>query len=143
MSFSGDSGGPLVDTRNNILVGVVSWGTGCSLAGYPGVYARVSAASEWIKQQICELSKTPPSHCSCTRYNAHLCVEIQITILYDSYPTETGWSLKRTSDGASVVSFPVGSISGSYLTAISYPVKVLSGSYLVDLQDSYGDGVSM
>lgn len=41
-SCQGDSGGPLYDSDNNALVGVVSWGIGCALPQYPGVYARVS-----------------------------------------------------------------------------------------------------
>ncbi|MFB7514471.1 S1 family serine peptidase [Streptomyces sp. NPDC056144] len=37
----GDSGGPLV--ANGLLVGLVSWGSGCGQAENPGVYTRVSA----------------------------------------------------------------------------------------------------
>jgi len=44
----GDSGGALL--VNNKLVGVTSFGQGCALAGFPGVYSRVSAAIGWINQ---------------------------------------------------------------------------------------------
>lgn len=45
-SCQGDSGGPLVS--NNKLVGVVSWGNGCGLAEFPGVYADVAMFNSWI-----------------------------------------------------------------------------------------------
>ena len=49
-SCQGDSGGPLVCIVNNMpyLYGVVSWGIGCASRGYPGIYAKVSSAIEWI-----------------------------------------------------------------------------------------------
>jgi len=55
----GDSGGPLVSCgadgncgttpgQNYELIGVVSFGIGCAQADFPGVYARTTAALDWI-----------------------------------------------------------------------------------------------
>ncbi|XP_049816193.1 trypsin delta-like isoform X3 [Schistocerca nitens] len=43
----GDSGGPLVS--GSTQVGIVSFGTGCGLADYPGVYANVANLRSWIQ----------------------------------------------------------------------------------------------
>lgn len=57
-----DAGGPLLDSSNQII-GVVSWGDGCGQADKPGVYSRVSEATDFIRRGICELSGVPPTSC--------------------------------------------------------------------------------
>ncbi|XP_049815415.1 trypsin-1-like [Schistocerca nitens] len=45
----GDTGGPLV-SGSTYQVGIVSWGNGCGLADYPGVYTNVGNLWPWIQQ---------------------------------------------------------------------------------------------
>lgn len=47
-SCSGDSGGPLIATGTDILEGIVSWGQGCALKGFAGVYTRVATQLDFI-----------------------------------------------------------------------------------------------
>ena len=59
----GDSGGPLVIETDNgwQQVGIMSWGEGCALPDYYGVYTRVSSFQAIVTGRICEPEDTLPS----------------------------------------------------------------------------------
>ncbi|KAJ8934224.1 hypothetical protein NQ314_013502 [Rhamnusium bicolor] len=54
-SCTGDSGGPLMMPTSNgtwYASGIVSYGIGCGLKGWPGVYTNIASFIPWIKKQI-------------------------------------------------------------------------------------------
>lgn len=67
-SCNGDSGSPLIargsSPEEDIQVGIVSWGFECA-GPIPGIYSRLSHASEWIRLEICRHSDFPPSYMNC------------------------------------------------------------------------------
>ena len=59
-SCQGDSGGPLVSGGK--LVGVVSWGVGCRVREYPGVYSKISSMAGWLIRNTCSRTMVVPPH---------------------------------------------------------------------------------
>jgi len=60
-SCEADSGGPILVKGTNIQIGLVSWGNGCANPTFPGIYARVSSAIEWIDEKVC--TNLAPDEC--------------------------------------------------------------------------------
>jgi trypsin len=44
----GDRGGPLIMNDSGKVVGLISWGFGCAIKGYPGVYTKLSFYLDWM-----------------------------------------------------------------------------------------------
>jgi hypothetical protein len=141
-SCQGDSGGPIIDGFG-AQVGVVSWGYGCGQAEYPGVYARVSGAIDWINQQICDLSDNKPASCGLPSPTdpptqpPQGSIPVQISITLDDYPEEVGLELSR---GSNIV---YDKAAGDFLGMESFTetLNLLPGNYKMQLTDTYGDGL--
>ncbi|MEV4311216.1 serine protease [Actinocrispum sp. NPDC049592] len=55
----GDSGGPLI--AGGKLIGDTSWGRGCALAGYPGVYGRIASYYDVIMPEVAQGTPGSPT----------------------------------------------------------------------------------
>jgi Trypsin len=83
-----DSGSPIIipgfSAKDDILIGLVSWGELCADPSFPGVNARVSFARDWIDETVCRLSDNPPNDFRChVSYPTHsLPIEILLGILF-------------------------------------------------------------
>ena len=140
----GDSGGPLIKrtfkqdgTIVDTHVGVVSWGTGCAEANYPGVYARTSKAADWIQKTMCKTFQSvakacnnpPPPKCGGT--------DVTIQLTTDQYGSETSWTLRD--DEANLVKFRK-YIMNNYQQEVQMCLRS-NTCYTWEIEDGFGDGM--
>lgn len=140
----GDSGGPIMDDTTGTQVGVVSYGIGCARASHFGVYARVSAVTEWIEEMICLHSQDPPDSCALQPGggidNGNGKLSLQIT--YDSYARETALSLKHDGSGETIyfqAYAAANAINGATETLEFNDLP--AGDYTLSIGDDGRDGV--
>ena len=99
---AGDSGGPLVSGRGagGLLVGVVSWGTGCGLKAYPGVYSLTAHNRCWIERTIG--LPTAPSAVATAESDGSLAIDWQWTKPCAGAPDPTGFRVRVLETGQTV-----------------------------------------
>jgi secreted trypsin-like serine protease len=90
----GDSGGPVTNVDGTLMLGLVSFGSGCEADQIPDGYARISAMADWIREQICELSDFAPSDCPLVQRNS-LETKIRLHFQHDFWSDETTFAVRE------------------------------------------------
>lgn len=105
-SCQGDSGGPLVAfDRDNCpyQVGIVSWGDGCAKQNAYGVYTRISAYANWIRQHVPDVKEIPESEVVVNNRNANAVVTPVYNQLEDLLGRAQGHATVKVNGGSTVV----------------------------------------
>lgn len=139
----------------------------CAEEHFPGVYARVSAQHDWIKEQVCGLSTEPPPYLQCNEEMKFTAPpspppttlkpvpvptysplpdgrkRLLVVVNLDRYPQDIGWSL-ATLDGDDVIfDLPIGTYEGTEkFNRYEYNFEVDGNNlfYQLKIKDVFADG---
>jgi hypothetical protein len=148
----GDSGSPLIikgsSAQQDLLVGISSWGYGCASSNFPGIFSRISNQIDWIQATVCSLSTVPPTEFNCASRDPSPTgdpITVTISIKFDNWPDETGWSVVDATNYGVVASRPAGYYDDDSFVrrAIQEDLTLVDGAiYLFSIHDLNGDGMS-
>lgn len=145
----GDAGGPAIQRADNrkddVALGIISWGYGCVNEQSPAVMSRISTHYNWIRNIICEESTAPPDQYDCPRMaSMSSSTNTQTATLkmkLDMMSVETGFVI-RFHDTAEVVAQRIpGYYKEDHSLVIQEAIELPAGQcYTLTILDSFGDG---
>ena len=98
----GDSGGPLVVSGPvPTLAGVVSFGTDCAKAGYPGLYTRLTTFLPWLQSKIDLATAAPPAPTGVVVRSSQGRVDVSWTAPTGPGAGSTAWQVTALPSGKS------------------------------------------
>ncbi|KAL3914075.1 MAG: hypothetical protein SGILL_006246, partial [Bacillariaceae sp.] len=149
----GDSGGPVtvMTNRNDsfpdleeVLVGVISAGIGCSTETFPNGHARISTVATWIEERICQHSRHPSSYDCVTEEEIQSNVsseamELKLVVNFDYFPEQTLYAIRSLEDQSLVYAGP--EVVADRNTQYNTTIYLSQGDYTFEVYDIKGDGM--
>lgn len=151
----GDSGGPLYDFKNEVLVGVTSFGKD-PCGREPAVFSNIADQWGWIRHTICSNhgEENYPSFCEGYTFSPSQSpslsptftpcssdqVQVLLNIQTDYYPRETSWSLKDLDGDYTIIETSYSKHDENSYFDYSFCIQPTSCHSFV-MRDECGDGI--
>ena len=116
---------------------IIKQGNGCGHEEFPGVYARVSNAIDFIEDSVCNYSDCPPKSCKEDPKGSY-----RVDVQYDAWPEDIEWEIFSKDEDEAIVS----SAGGEELfELVSVYIDLGAGEYVFRIADSsgYKDGMTV
>jgi len=145
----GDAGGPVIrradDRKDDVALGIISWGYGCVNEQYPAVMSRISTHFNWIRDTICADSTAPPEQYDCPNMvsmsSSASTQTVTLKMKLDMMSVETGFVI-RFRDTAEVVAQRIpGYYKEDHNLVMEEEMELpINQCYTLTMLDSFGDG---